>query len=222
MRLLPINNVDKNTLIQLTQDLYRLTLFFPKKEPLRYKMREITTNILSDLIPSSDQTAPTAILTGFGSPTNLTNGNAAIPKLELLDGFFEVAKAQDWVSPNEVLKLQQEYSKLRETLNKVEIPESGQELIEHTAPMNLPRGEIVIGPAQLAGTTGVVENRQQEILNFLREKGRVQVWEVKQIFPELSKRTLRRDFEQLLAKKIIERIGERNNTFYQLKKVGQA
>ncbi len=185
-------------------------------------MREIATNILSDLIPSSDQTESTAILAGFGSSPKQTNGNAAILKLELLDGFFEVAKAQDWVSPNEVLKLQQEYSKLRETLKKSEIPESSQKSVVSLIPVNLPRGEIVIGPAQLAGTTGVVESRQQEILNFLREKGRAQVWEVKQIFPELSKRTLRRDFEQLLNKKTIERIGERNNTFYQLKRVGQA
>ena len=214
--------MDKNTLIQITQDLYRLTLFFPKKEPLRYKMREIATNILSDLIPSSDQTAPTAILTGFGPPPKQKGGNAAILNLELLDGFFEVAKAQDWVSPNEVLKLQQEYSKLRETLKKSEIPESVQKSVASLIPINLPRGEIVIGPAQVIGTTGGVESRQQEILNFLREKGRAQVWEVKQIFPELSKRTLRRDFEQLLAKKTIERIGERNNTFYQLKRVGQA
>ncbi len=217
--------MDKNTLIQLTQDLYRLTLFFPKKEPLRYKMREIATNILSDLIPSSDQTSPHAILAEAGSPPNppkQKGGNAAILNLELLDGFFEVAKAQDWVSPNEVLKLQQEYSKLREILKKTEIPESSQKSVVSLIPVNLQRGEIVIGPAQVIGTTGGIENRQQEILNFLREKGRAQVWEVKQIFPEISKRTLRRDFEQLLNKKTIERIGERNNTFYQLKRVGQA
>ena len=52
---------------------------------------------------------------------------------------------------------------------------------------------------------------------ILKEKGRAQVWEIKQIFPEVSKRTLRRDFEQMVNQGIIERMGERNDTFYQVK-----
>ena len=39
----------------------------------------------------------------------------------------------------------------------------------------------------------------------------------KQVFPEVTKRTLRRDFEQMLGQGLVERIGERNNTFYQVK-----
>ncbi len=41
---------------------------------------------------------------------------------------------------------------------------------------------------------------------------------MKQVFPEVSKRTLRRDFENLLKQGIIEKIGEKNDTFYQLKR----
>jgi len=39
--------MDRNSLIQATNNLYRLTLFFPKKEPLRYKMREVANDILT-------------------------------------------------------------------------------------------------------------------------------------------------------------------------------
>jgi len=39
--------------------------------------------------------------------------------------------------------------------------------------------------------------------------------------PNVSKRTLRRDFEFLLKQGIVERIGERNETFYKIK-VGQS
>jgi Fic family protein len=35
----------------------------------------------------------------------------------------------------------------------------------------------------------------------------------------VTKRTLRRDFEKMLKEGIIERLGERNNTFYQIKTV---
>jgi DeoR/GlpR family transcriptional regulator of sugar metabolism len=53
-------------------------------------------------------------------------------------------------------------------------------------------------------------------LEFLKEKGRVQVWEVSKLFPDISKRTIRRDFLELLNSGLIQRIGEKNNTFYQL------
>ena len=40
--------MNKDFLIQLTNDLYKLTLLFPKKEPLRYKMRELADEILAN------------------------------------------------------------------------------------------------------------------------------------------------------------------------------
>ena len=58
--------------------------------------------------------------------------------------------------------------------------------------------------------------RQNKILEFLKEKGKAQVGDFKQVFPEVSKRTIRRDFRSLLARKVVERIGEKNNTFYQI------
>jgi len=60
--------VDKDFLIKLTNNLYRLTLLFPKKEPLRYKMRELADEILA---------------------------NQDEEKLEILNSFFEVAKSQN-------------------------------------------------------------------------------------------------------------------------------
>jgi len=175
--------MDKNYPIQLTQDIYRLTLFFPKKEPLRYKMREVADDIL----------------TNFYKEQNLE----IFKNLEILDGFFEVAKVQNWISPNEILKLQKECSKLKEDLVNVAGFRSVKEEAEKI-------NEPEVGSKDFP-------QRQKEILKFLKEKGRAQVWELKQIFPEVSKRTLRRDFEQLLNLGAIERIGERNQTFYMLR-----
>ena len=44
--------MDKVFLIQLTKNLYQLTLLFPKKEPLRYKMRELADEILANCLIS--------------------------------------------------------------------------------------------------------------------------------------------------------------------------
>ncbi len=161
--------MDKEFLIQLTNNLYHLTLLFPKKEPLRYKMRELADEILAR--PNEKD-------------------------LAVLDSFFEVARAQNWVSPSELLAVQEEYAKLRGVAEK---PIKKEKEIKE---------EWVFFAPSL---------RQEKILSTLKEKEKVQVCEMKKIFPGVTKRTLRRDFEQLLRQELIERMGERNNTFYQLR-----
>ncbi len=155
--------MEKEFLIQLTNTLYKMTLLFPKKEPLRYKMRELADEILAK--PNSKD-------------------------LEALDTFFEVARTQNWVSPVELLKIQEEYSKLRgeSDFQKKEKPK-----------------EFFINSAA---------QRQEKILEILKTKGKAQVGEFKVIFPQVTKRTLRRDFEFLLREGAIERMGERNDTYY--------
>ncbi len=187
--------IEKNCLIQLTQNLYRLTLLFPKKEPLRYKMRELADEIFQKIV----------------------SGTECIESLEVLDGYFEVAKSQNWVSPNEILKLKEEYSKLKQVFkNKVKNEGQISASLAEVRPLSTPSSQSI---KRIAPTGGVgINERKKKILDFLKEQSPVQVWQVKEIFPDVSKRTLRRDFNDLVKQGIIERIGERNNTFYQIKR----
>ena len=59
--------------------------------------------------------------------------------------------------------------------------------------------------------------RQNRILDFLRGKECVQVGELMQVFPNISKRTLRRDFECLLTKGVVDRFGKKSATAYKLR-----
>ncbi|MBZ9577515.1 DeoR family transcriptional regulator [Patescibacteria group bacterium] len=63
----------------------------------------------------------------------------------------------------------------------------------------------------------MLDSRKEKILGILKEKEKIQVGELKEFLPDVSKRTLRRDFDQLLKLELVERIGERNDTFYKLK-----
>jgi len=162
--------MDREKLIELTNKLYKQTLLFPKKEPLRYKMREVADDILA-----------------FGKEKDL----------EVLKKYFEVAKRQNWVSYFDLLEIEEEYDKIKS---------------------DLPRA--VQGPTSNELKKKRLDTRKEKILKVLKEKEKVQVWEIKEILAEVSKRTLRRDFEQLLKQGLIERIGERNDTFYKIK-VGQ-
>ena len=169
--------MDKNNLVELTNKVYKLTLLFPKKEPLRYKIREVADDILA-----------------CNSSSKKLQEN-----LSILKKFFEVAKWQNWVSYFDILEIEKKYDKIEKDLLKtVEKPV-----------LPVKRGEPVF--------IKDLDNRKEKILEILKEKERIQVWEVNEILSDVSKRTLRRDFEQLLKQGLVERIGERNNTFYQLK-----
>ena len=70
---------------------------------------------------------------------------------------------------------------------------------------------------EMAPETANINDRQSKILEILRERGRAQVGDLKTIFPDISKRTLRRDFKDMLKQNLIERVGEKNETSYILK-----
>jgi len=201
--------MDKQFLVDLTSELYRLTLLFPKKEPLRYKIREVADDILADLLMSSHPQKQGLF--------------------EVLNGFLEVALVQNWVKASEILAIKQKYDKVRELLAKEENQERGTKTSDlmvrseqlDLMPVDNGQNQNCFFSQTLAqgwkrSEASSIE-RQKKILAFIKENGRAQVWQIKQIFPEISKRTLRRDFEIMFKKGILERVGERNNTFYQLK-----
>jgi len=184
--------MDKNSLIQLTSNLYRLTLLFPKKEPLRFKMRELADEILANFIKSERSNPSTKIIPEI------------LKDIEVLDSFFEISRAQNWVSPQDILKVEQQYNILKEELEK---------LLE----LRFPKIKKTETGAQKKEKGIKISTRQQKILEILRQRGKAQVKDLKEILPEMSKRTLRRDFEKLLNQGLIERIGDKQDTFYKLR-----
>jgi hypothetical protein len=215
----------KESLIWLTKEVYRLSLLFPKKEPLRYKMRELSVEILENslriIYPVENQRVAVEMNNHSQylntDPREVENRSPELAEdLEIMDSFFEVIKEQNWVPLPGILAIQREYANLREELARVKIEDSLAEV--NTLPL-IPLKAV---PAELKKDFIIVNDerindRQEKIMTFLREQGRAQVWQLKLILPEVTKRTLRRDFENLLKRGVIERIGERNNTFYQIK-----
>jgi predicted HTH transcriptional regulator len=130
--------------------------------------------------------------------------------LEILDSFFEIAKAQNWVSPPEILEIQKEYSRIMEEFKRFSKLE--QKEVTEKGEIKEPEEDREILVSPLISTN----ERQKKILEVLKEKGQAQVGELKQIFPDVSKRTIRRDFRQMLKMGLIKRIGEKNKTFYTL------
>ncbi len=198
-------NLNKNNLFQTTNELYRLTLLFPKKEPLRYKMRELSNDVLATFVS----------LNG-GESYEDKMVKTSVQRLEVLDGFFNLAKNQNWVKPSDMLDLQMEYDKIKRNLMNIR-KENGDRGNTLPTRKELHQTNQFPEPARPIKKPSEVSDRQKKILGLLKEKEKAQVWEIKQALPEVSKRTLRRDFRDLLEFGLVERLGEKNNTFYQVR-----
>ena len=207
---MPENALNKNNLFQTTNELYRLTLLFPKKEPLRYKMRELSNDVLATFVS----------LDGGDSYEDKIV-KTSVKRLEILDGFFDLAKNQNWVKPSDMLDLQIEYGKIKRNLMDIRKKngDKGNPLPTRKELNQTNQFTKLVKPAKKPAE---ISDRQKKILGLLKEKEKAQVWEIKQALPEVSKRTLRRDFRDLLEYGLVERLGEKNNTFYQVRGRTQA
>ncbi len=100
--------MDKNYFINLTQKLYRLTFFFPEKEPLRYKIREMGDQILSNLVLILDGKIEERMNSSFDVEKNI----------EMLDALLDLAKTQLWVEQGEIEKVQDNYTLIKREVSE--------------------------------------------------------------------------------------------------------
>ena len=198
-------SLNKNYLLQVTNELYRITLLFPKKEPLRYKMRQLSNEVLANFVDLSQEKD---FLKGIRIVEDSNH------KIEILDGFFDVARAQNWVRPSDILDLQKEYNAIKAGFLSINDGNEKREKVQVVA-----HASVIEKPYKKENKKKemILSSRQEKILKILEDQENAQVNEVKDYFPDTSKRTLRRDLKELLDNDLIRRRGERNSTFYEMK-----
>jgi len=129
--------------------------------------------------------------------TSLINKqNEDIPRLiDDLNNLFDLAEAQNWVDSRNFFVLRREYAKIGNLAKKQAKTLSGKTVEK-------PR---------------TTQNRKQEILRFLQEKKKIQLRELIQTFPRVSKRTLMRDLEELYRAGTVIRVGNGRGSCYNIK-----
>lgn len=180
--------MDRDYIIKLVLLVYQASENFPEDNFLKFKIRNLANEILTDFIL-------------FSQKNPLGNIPEILGKIERLQENFREVRAQKLLDRKKFLLLKREYNKIGEELKKF-FPKKPEE-----------KESVKISEG--------LNERQKRILEILREKEKVQVRELKEFFSETSKRTLRRDLEELLKKELVERSGEWNQIFYNLSRVGQ-
>ncbi len=100
---------------------------------------------------------------------------------ELLD-LFQAAAEKDWVDPRNFLVLRKEYAKL-------------QGMLFEAAPQTTGPGEALA--KQRPAQPSFNNSRQKAIYGIIKERKRLQLRDLTPSFPQVSRRTLIRDLEEL-------------------------
>lgn len=177
--------------------------------PLTQKCDKIMNNILKltsavykilEYFPESDPLKNRAkekaldVMSRISGIPPVAGENTIQEDIKILLGYLEVAKSQGWMSSANYIIISNEFEKIKKEI-------CGKEPIWET-PFDRPQ---------------VFPSRQGKILEFLNKNQKAQVVDLQVILPDVTKRTIRRDLDELLVSGKIVRMGEFNEVFYRIK-----
>jgi len=208
--------MEKSNIIKLTVALYSVTELFPEREPLRFSLRKQANRILAGFVLCFCNNL--TILTKTDKQKILKK---ILKDIEIVQTFFLLAETQDWLRPENFLILRQEYARVaqftEQALNvekeadDMELATTTPKVMKEPAKRETPiKKQQVVSPV-------VLKSRHKQIIEFVKNRGVAQVKDVKEILPEVTKRTLRRDFDFLLKTGLVVRRGDKNTTEYLMK-----
>jgi hypothetical protein len=218
----------ENKFIQLTSAVYRLLDFFPEGEPLKNRAKDKVLAITENLVLVFG-------IDGWVSLQKDKTETQLAEDIEILLNYLKLAKSFGWVDSINFLIISKEYEKIKNQLNQPERKILGE-------PMQKIESKNVVAKTQKITFQKTVENqvsftnetmgqsksndfpisdRQKKILQVLREKGQGQVSDFKAVLVDVTKRTIRRDLDELLRNNTIIRIGEWNQVFYKVYPVSE-
>ncbi len=251
--------MDRRYFVDLTSKLYRLTFFFPQKEPLRDRIREISDEILADVVVILEGEIEEKKQAAFRVEKNI----------KILDVLLDLAKLQNWIEEDKIETVKSNYLLIKrevEELNDItrrnmkflepktflsekETPQSSEntrhpddttrhpdnytchshdttrhsERSEESQPKTTDNSSLRAEQSEARQSqkttseklsTSKRKQRQEKILMIIKSVGKIQVQDIEPIFPNVTKRTIRRDISDLAEKNVIKRTGKANNTFY--------
>jgi hypothetical protein len=226
--------------LKTTNAVYELVDLFPDEDPLKNRTKEKTLAILDDLISVNFLTGPEKekialqtindieMLLGCLS---LANCRGFLTKLNLIIIAEEYNKIIQEIKPiadaykqnvslfrNEPVVAQPRVAGPERKWNKISELLPVAELVAEAPKKETPQKAVLV-PAAPAPRQPRENNssRQEKIIKILQERGKAQVADFKQVMPDVTKRTLRRDIDDLLKREKINRVGEWNQTFYQIR-----
>ena len=210
----------KEEFIKLTNIAYKAIEFFPESDPLKNRTKDRALAIMENL----------TLLAGIDGWASLQKEKAKLQVSEDIDillGYFWIAKCQGWLSSTNYLIISNEYKKIKKEVEPY--IELTQKITFELPKVLETKAELPLEPAlndkdknipffaeRQSPPLSEISARQRKILEFLTNNEKAQVMDLQKILPDVTKRTIRRDLDELLETGNIVRMGEFNEVFYKI------
>lgn len=214
--------------LKLTNTVYKILEFFPESDPLKNRAKDKALVIMEHLILINETS-------GWASFQKEKIKVQLLEDIDILLGYFWIGKSQGWLNSINYLIIANEYEKIRSTIEP--ITELTQKLPGINNSFVLQENTVLEEVKELESTqesNDVVLNntddkkeqateyflsdRHKNILKFLSQNEKAQVMDLQKILPDVTKRTIRRDLDDLMKLGKIIRSGDFNQVFYKINK----
>ncbi|OGZ70037.1 MAG: hypothetical protein A2904_01305 [Candidatus Staskawiczbacteria bacterium RIFCSPLOWO2_01_FULL_33_9] len=195
--------------IKLTSAVYRLLDFFPEGEPLKNRAKDKVLAITEGLVSLQRDRASSQLL----------------EDIEILLSYLKLAKSFGWIDSVNFLIISKEYANIKSQIHQpVDQPlqTENTNIIAKTQKVTFQKtveNQISFTKERVSHpktSEFLISERQKKILQILSEKGKAQVSDFKTVLGNITKRTIRRDLDELMKNKQIIRVGEWNQVFYEI------
>lgn len=205
----------ESDIIAITNALYHILDFLPDIDPLKNRAKDRALCVLDSLV----------LIIGIGGWVSvqeyLRPGREVMVKklledLDILESYLRLAKLQGWVSDVNFLIISKEYQAIREKMKAFKIPSAVQQASLKSPAVNeeADKPRIEAQQEKKVAVTPKAKSRQEKIIDKMRMRDKTQVADLIKDFPNITKRTLRRDLDDLLRRGTILRKGAFNQVFY--------
>lgn len=229
--------------IKLSSAVYRSLDFFPEGEPLKNRAKDKVLAITENLVLVFGTHGWVSLQKDKASHQLLEDIEIFLNYLKLAKSFGWIDSINFLIISKEYEKIKKEISPVKNNLPEAIVAPfsndissenfSGQPKQKNEKDSNIvAKTEKVtfqktvenkvsftnekISHTQSKASEFSISSRQKKILQILNEKGKAQVSDFKTVLEDVTKRTIRRDLDELLKNNEIIRVGEWNQVFYQL------
>lgn len=210
-------------ILKLTNAVYKVLEFFPESDPLKHRAKDKALSVMENV-------SALAGIDGWSSFQNEKVKLQIADDIDILLGYLWIAKTQGWLNSMNYLIISNEYEKIRKNIkpyieltkkipfdfNKMETVPVEQKVEQKFEP----KEEIKIKEKKEVAVKKILDNkltlRQEKIISYLAKNSKAQVMDLQKVLPSITKRTIRRDLDDLLKMNKIIRMGEFNQVFYKI------
>jgi DNA-binding transcriptional ArsR family regulator len=205
--------MEKGQFLKLTNAVYKVLEFFPESDPLKNRAKDKALAIMENLVLINETKRPQGWATLANTFAEAKIKSQILEDIDILLGYLWIGKSQGWLNSSNCLIISNEYDKI-----KKEIAPTIESTIEFTQKLPGLDAEPVLDKVGAEKEASFdISDRQTKILDFLTKNEKAQVMDLQTILPDVTKRTIRRDLDELLEAGKITRQGDFNEVFYKIK-----